>query len=49
MVTFGAFVAGGRGTRKKIKTYEDLKDIQDNRLEYIITTLKPFKFDRIFI
>ena len=32
----------------RIKTYEDLKTIQENRLEYIITTLKPFKIDRQF-
>ena len=29
----------------RIKTFEDLKAIQENRLEYIITTLKPFKID----
>ena len=29
----------------RIKTYEDLRTIQENRLEYIITTLKPFKID----
>ena len=32
----------------RIKTYEDLKTIQKNRLEYIITTLKPFKIDNQF-
>ena len=32
----------------RIKTYEDLKTIQKNRLEYIITTLKPFKIDSQF-
>jgi len=29
----------------RIKTFEDLRTIQENRLEYIITTLKPFKID----
>jgi len=29
----------------RIKTYDDLRTIQENRLEYIITTLKPFKID----
>ena len=32
----------------RIKTYEDLRTIQENRLEYIITTLKPFKIDNQF-
>ena len=32
----------------RIKTFEDLMTIQENRLEYIITTLKPFKIDNQF-
>ena len=32
----------------RIKTFEDLKAIQENRLKYIITTLKPFKIDNQF-
>lgn len=32
----------------RIKTFEDLKNIQENRLEYITTTLKPFKMNNQF-
>tara|TARA_Y100001970_G_scaffold169030_1_gene206677 strand:- start:910 stop:1872 length:963 start_codon:yes stop_codon:yes gene_type:complete len=32
----------------RIKTFADLKAIQENRLEYIIATLKPFKIDNQF-
>ena len=32
----------------RINTFEDLKIIQESRLEYIITTLKPFKIDNQF-
>ena len=32
----------------RIKTFEDLRTIQENRLEYIITTLRPFKIDNQF-
>ena len=32
----------------RINTFEDLKSIQENRLEYITTTLKPFKIEKEF-
>ena len=32
----------------RINTFEDLRIIQESRLEYIITTLKPFKIDNQF-
>jgi len=32
----------------RIKTFEDLRNIQENRLEYITTTLKPFKIGSQF-
>ena len=32
----------------RINTFDDLRRIQENRLEYIITTLKPFKIENQF-
>ena len=34
-----------KGSFARIKTFEDLRTIQKNRLDYIIATLKPFKID----
>ena len=39
----GRLVNHFKNSFARIKSFEDLKIIQENRLEYIITTLKPLK------
>ena len=44
----GRLVNHFKNSFARIKSFEDLKDIQENRLEYITTTLKPFKVNNQF-
>ena len=46
--TRGRLVNHFKNSFSRIKSFEDLKSIQENRLEYITTTLKPFKVQNQF-
>ena len=46
--TRGRLVNHFKNSFSRIKSFEDLKAIQENRLEYITTTLKPFKVQNQF-